>query len=129
MTSRSVHHIWFARLALLLGVVSILGCEPEPPKPRQAILFMLDAARPDRFSCYGYHRTTTPEMDRLAGQGVLFSKHFAQGTYTRASVSSLLYSRYFCKPLFPSSTQVPYSSPSNLFRRRKQRFRRGGWSC
>lgn len=99
------------------GLSGILGCERKPTEVRrQAIFFMLDAARPDRFSCYGYQRATTPEMDRLAARGVVFRRHFAQGTYTRVSVASLMSSRFYSVPLFPSSRQVPYSAPSDLFR-------------
>jgi hypothetical protein len=32
-------------------------------------------------------------------------------------MASMLSSRYFCKPILPKSEQVPYSSPSDLFRR------------
>ena len=85
------HRFCLASVVLAPWLGGMLGCEPESPRPpRQAILFLLDAARPDRFSCYGYDRATTPEMDRLAENGVLFRRHFAQGTYTRSSVSSLM---------------------------------------
>jgi len=107
-----------AKHALVLGISALFGCTPEPPEaPRQAILLLLDAGRPDRFSCYGYDRATTPEMDRLADNGIVFRRHFAQATYTRRSVSSLMYSRYYCLPLFPASSQVPLEDPSDLFRR------------
>lgn len=108
------------RIACVVGSIGLapqLGCRQDQDKPpRQAILILLDAARPDHFSCYGYERTTTPEMDRLAAGGVVFRRHFAQATATRASVSSMMYSRYYCLPLFPNSPQVPYSNPASLFR-------------
>ena len=56
-------------------------------------------------------------MDRLAAGGVVFERHYAQGTGTRESVPALLFSRYFSVPLFPSDPQVPYSRPEDLFRR------------
>lgn len=89
---------------------------PPAHPPRRAILLMLDAARPDRFSCYGYERETTPSMDALARGGLRFKNHFAQGTSTRVSVSTLMWSRYFCIPLFPGSSSVPFSRPADLFR-------------
>lgn len=104
-------------LAFTLGLACTLGCERQPPRPKQAILILLDAARRDRFSCYGYDRETTPEMDRLATEGLLFHWHFAQGTFTRASMPSLLNSRYFCRPLLPNSDQVADVNPADLFRR------------
>lgn len=84
---------------------------------RHVVLVLLDAARADRFSCYGYGRPTTPEVDRLAAEGMVFERHYAQGTDTRTSLPSLLASRYFALPLFPDNPQVPYSDPANLFRR------------
>ena len=34
------------------------------------LYFDLDSMRPDHFGCYGYHRDTTPNMDRIAREGV-----------------------------------------------------------
>jgi len=37
------------------------------------ILFIdIDTLRPDHLSCYGYHRNTSPNIDRIAAQGVRF---------------------------------------------------------
>lgn len=111
---------------LFLMIWAIAGCggKKTPPAqnaaasgPRQAIVFMLDAARPDHFSCYGYDRKTTPVMDKLADDGLLCENHFAQGTGTRASLPTTLYSRYFIMPMFPSSPSLPLTNPRDLFRR------------
>ena len=105
---------------LLMGLFLLLpGCTEGPQRDagtRQAILIMLDAARPDRFSCYGYARETTPHMDALAARGLIFQNHFAQATYTRASLPTLFYSRYFAKSMFPSSSAIPLTEPDDLFR-------------
>ncbi len=80
-------------------------------------MIVLDAARPDRFSTYGYTRQTTPNLDNLAAEGVVFRNHFAQGTDTRTTLPPLLYSRYYVPPLFPADAQVPFAAPEELFRR------------
>lgn len=100
-------------LILLAGLLSACA---DATSPRRAILIMLDAARPDRFGCYGYSRPTTPNMDALAERGVVFRNHFTQGTFTRTALPPLLYSRYYVRPVFPNSDQVPYSTPEDLFR-------------
>ena len=99
----------------LLLVFALLssGCSRE--KPRQAVLILLDAARPDHFSCYGYGRKTTPEMDELAKEGLRVNNCYTQGTYTRAALPTLLYSRYYAPNMFPSSPYVPLYNPNELF--------------
>ncbi len=41
------------------------------------ILVSLDTTRADRMSCYGHFRRTSPHLDRLAEEGVLFTDHFS----------------------------------------------------
>jgi len=103
-------------LAAAFAAVSAAACGGPPP-PRHAILVLLDAARADRFSCYGYARETTPRIDALASRGVVFESHFTQGEHTRTALPSLLYSRYYIQPLFPHSARVPFSDPEDLFRK------------
>ena len=58
------------------------------------ILISIDALRADHLSCYGYHRNTSPNIDRLAGQGVLFKNAFSQATWTLPSHASIFLSQY-----------------------------------
>lgn len=41
------------------------------------LLIDIDSARPDHFGCYGYSRNTTPNIDRVAAEGVRFLRHYA----------------------------------------------------
>lgn len=59
------------------------------------IWIAFDALRAQNLSCYGYDRKTTPSLDRLAENGVLFESHCAQGFHTLDSVPSYLTGRYF----------------------------------
>ncbi len=63
-------------------------------KETNIILIVLDAARPDHFSSYGYHRLTTPFIDELAKEGVLFENAYSVAPYTIASTASLFTSLY-----------------------------------
>lgn len=96
---------------------ALVNYEVEIDRPaRRAIVILLDAARADRFSCYGYSRETTPNMDRLASRGMRFDDHYANGVNTRSSMPTLLYSRFFAHPVFPKSSRVPVYRPTDLFR-------------
>jgi arylsulfatase A-like enzyme len=58
------------RFALTVGLALSLGCGGRE-RPN-LILITIDTCRADRLSCYGYERETTPNLDRLASEGVLF---------------------------------------------------------
>jgi arylsulfatase A-like enzyme len=50
---------------------------------------ILDAARARQFGAYGYHRATSPEIDRLAADGVLFENAYTPAVYTLGAMSSV----------------------------------------
>lgn len=58
-------------------------------KGKNVLLIVLDAARADHFSCYGYGRATTPEIDRIAKEGVLFERAYTPAVYTLGAMSSV----------------------------------------
>jgi arylsulfatase A-like enzyme len=58
------------------------------------VLLVLDAARAQAFGCYGYGRATTPEIDRIASEGVVFERAFTPAVYTLGAMSSLWTSQY-----------------------------------
>lgn len=101
-------------MATVVGMTCLAGCQRQQ-MPQRAILILLDAARADRLSCYGYERSTTPRLDALAAEGVLFRNHFSQSTATLPALPTLLFSRYFSPPLFPASARVPVANPGDLF--------------
>ena len=54
------------------------------------MLITLDAARPDHFSCYGYDRPTTPNIDQMSEESLLFTNVFALAPNTRLSVPTMI---------------------------------------
>lgn len=93
-----------ARVLIGLGIglcVSQASAEPQPkgpvavrPELQGAILIVLDTMRADRLSAYGHERATTPTIDALAKQGVLFEQAISSAPWTLPSMASLLSGRW-----------------------------------
>ncbi|MBN1961820.1 MAG: sulfatase [Deltaproteobacteria bacterium] len=64
------------------------------PSPLGVILITVDTMRADYLSSYGHTHVLTPNFDRLASGGVLFSQAFSQTTTTTPSHSSIMTSLY-----------------------------------
>jgi len=67
---------------------------PSQDRRPNIVLVLVDALRADHLGCYGYERTTSPFLDRLASEGVLFEDASSQATWTLPSTLSLLTSSY-----------------------------------
>jgi arylsulfatase len=75
-------------LTLLAGV----ACAPPPATKRaQGVLVIaIDGLRADHLSCYGYDRETSPGLDALAAEGILFEEVFASSPLTLPAHVALL---------------------------------------
>jgi len=107
--------IFVLMLALGAGLCSCkLGEEPWPKPPPGApksvdrvIFVLLDAARADHFGTYGYGKNTTPEMDKIAQSGAVFTRHFAQSHATRNSMPQLMTGRYYSQGIISPLEEYP----------------------
>jgi arylsulfatase A-like enzyme len=63
-------------------------------QPPNIILICLDALRADHLSTMGYQRETTPVLDKIASEGVLFTQAFSQSGFTLPSHKSFLSGYY-----------------------------------
>ncbi|WP_219837392.1 sulfatase [Paenibacillus sp. R14(2021)] len=59
-------------------------------KKPNLILFGIDSLRRDHMSGYGYSKMTTPFIDKLASEGVLFEQHFSPSIPTTPAYASML---------------------------------------
>ena len=57
------------------------------------VLIVLDAAQASHLGCYGYPGATTPEIDRLAADGIVFESHYTLASFTYAAMASMWTSR------------------------------------
>ena len=88
-----------AVVVLTVGVDSLGGALRErralealgvvAPTDPNVLLIVVDTLRADHVSSYGYHRPTTPNLDRLAAVGVLFENAIANSSWTLPSHASL----------------------------------------
>jgi arylsulfatase A-like enzyme len=98
-----------SRVALLSGVIAVLlaglffykarswelsrellAGPPASATRKNIVIISIDSARADHFSSYGYDRPTTPNMDRMASQGVLFENAIAPSSWTLPALASVL---------------------------------------
>src|SRR2546427_2523624 len=57
---------------LLLGSALLLSCSRSRPAIRNVLLISIDTLRADHLSAYGFPRPTTPNIDVVAREGVMF---------------------------------------------------------
>lgn len=58
------------------------------------ILIVVDTLRADHLGCYGYIRNTSPGIDKIADEGIVFKNMVAQSSWTRAGTASILTGLY-----------------------------------
>ncbi len=54
------------------------------------IFYVIDGGAADFMSLYGYNRRTTPNIDRLAADGVVFERAYSNSSWTRPSTASFM---------------------------------------
>jgi arylsulfatase A-like enzyme/Flp pilus assembly protein TadD len=64
----------FSRALLLLGLLgaALPSCVRSRPRIRNVLLISIDTLRADHLGAYGFPRPTTPNIDAVAREGVLF---------------------------------------------------------
>jgi len=59
------------------------------------ILYLdIDTLRPDHLGCYGYHRNTSPNIDRIAAEGTIFTECYVSDAPCLPSRASLFTGRF-----------------------------------
>jgi arylsulfatase A-like enzyme len=53
------------------------------------VFVVIDTLRADHLGCYGYHRKTSPNLDAVAEQGVLFERAYATDVPTQPSYTAM----------------------------------------
>ncbi|HSL19473.1 MAG TPA: sulfatase [Methylomirabilota bacterium] len=86
----------------LLGLAVLVGLgtacagspSPEPAEARNLLILSIDTLRPDHLGCYGYHRDTSPELDRFAERSAVFEQAVTVHVSTAPAHATILTGRY-----------------------------------
>jgi len=62
--------------------------------PQRVILIWTDTLRKDHLQTYGYSRETSPNISKLANEGVKFTDAIAQATWTKVATPAMMTSLY-----------------------------------
>lgn len=73
---------------LTLAVSVTLLLRPKASGPN-VLLIVLDTTRPDRLSLYGYERSTTPNLEKLAAESTVYTQAYSTSSWTPPSHASL----------------------------------------
>ena len=84
MTQRHLKPLTGLLLGLLLGACS------QADSPPNLVLVTLDTLRPDHLGCYGYARPTSPFLDQLASQSVVFEQAESPAPWTAPAMISIM---------------------------------------
>ena len=76
----------------LIGEPRLVG--PAVRRQPNVLLCIIETVRRDHLSLYGYGRVTTPFLEHLAAEALVFEEGWAQSSSTRASVASILTGLY-----------------------------------
>jgi arylsulfatase A-like enzyme len=99
---RTALNAFLAAAVVAAGSLLVAGCPPRRPTapvaspagPLNVVVIVVDTLRADHMSAYGYQRPTTPNLDSLADELIVFARARSQAACTFPSVNSLLTSRY-----------------------------------
>lgn len=86
---------------------ALAGRPAQRPRPN-VLLVVLDTLRADRLGCYGYERPTSPRIDAISRDGVLFERAWSAAPWTLPSHASLFSSLHAVEHgVFDASVRLP----------------------
>lgn len=84
----------FGSLVLAAFAIAAFAFAQQPPLKPDVLLITIDTLRADRLGCYGYAAASTPNIDALAGSGVVFTNAVSHVPLTRPSHISIFTGLY-----------------------------------
>jgi len=81
---------WLCNGGVLTTKDPFVKAKPRKDNRPNLVLIIIDTLRADHLGCYGYGRNTSPVLDRLAGEGLMFTDAWAQASWTKPSTATIL---------------------------------------
>ncbi|MCP5056425.1 MAG: sulfatase [bacterium] len=78
-----------AAVAALLVPLGTTGCQDVRSNPPNIAMIVLDTARADRLSLYGYPKPTSPFLERFGAESTRFDRAYSSSSWTLPSHGSL----------------------------------------
>jgi arylsulfatase A-like enzyme len=69
------------------------------PNDIPIVIYLVDTLRADRMGLYGYERDTSPNLEAIAAESVVFDNAYSAAPWTLPSVASIITSTYPCEHL------------------------------
>ena len=85
----SPHPLQTILCALLASALAAGGCRDPSPAPPRVFLVTVDTLRADHLGLYGYPRDTSPFLDSLGEEGLVFATAYSSCSHTAPSHASL----------------------------------------
>lgn len=91
MKERAIKEGIFFLIILSIFAACRSGKSPESAwKDYNLIIISVDALRADHLHCYGYARETSPNIDRIASESIVFENAISQSAWTLPSHASMM---------------------------------------
>lgn len=87
---------WLLGLVMLAGVVAIVATWWMTGQRRgdNVVIIIIDTLRADSLGCYGFQQPTSPNIDALASESILFEQAVSCAPTTLPSVTAMMTSTY-----------------------------------
>jgi len=96
-----------ARLLPCIAALLLAGCADRPDGPN-VLMITLDTTRRDHLGCYGYERPTSPNIDALAADSIVYTNAYAVSSWTMPTHASIFTGKY------PSAHGAVYDPEGDL---------------
>lgn len=109
----------FIPLAGMAAITPLASCsdgkKPEPQKHVNIVFIMTDDHTQQMMSCYDHRYMETPNLDRIAADGVRFTQSFVANSLSGPSRACLITGKHSCANKFYDNTTCVFDNTQQTF--------------